>query len=90
MHPAAAAKFLPAALASPFVGGDDLQSWGSSDVGYPRSVLYSPLTLIACSNNPAAVGEAIKSHWLDPPADSPKVVTLLGSPPNAATLSWTH
>ena len=53
------------------VGSSDLQSWDSSDVGLPSSVLYSPLTLIPRSNSPFAVGDAIMSHTLDPPADSP-------------------
>jgi hypothetical protein len=33
--------------------------------------LYSPLVLIAWVNRPFAVGDAIWSQTLDPPADSP-------------------
>jgi hypothetical protein len=41
-------------------------------------------------NKPAASGDAIW-EWVDkPPADSPKMVILAGSPPNLAILAFTH
>ena len=45
--------------------------------------MYSPLKLIAFSNSPWAVGEAIWSHTLEAPAELPMMVMLAGSPPNA-------
>ncbi len=49
-----------------------------------------PLSEIAPSNRPLASGEA--HSWLTamPPADSPKIVILLGSPPKAAMLFLIH
>jgi len=84
--------------ASASVGSFDLQSWSSRSSeppgrgasATPKSVLYSPLVLIALWNSPAAVGEAIWWQTLDPPADSPKMVTLCGSPPNALMFSCTQ
>jgi len=45
---------------------------------------------MALWNNPSAAGTASKAVTLMAPADSPKIVTLLGSPPKAAMLSRTH
>src|SRR6516164_42773 len=89
-HPTAAAKPAPAASACACVGSADLQSWDSRGVGEPSSELYSPLVLMARWKSPAAAGEAIWSQTLDPPADSPKMVTLCGSPPKAAMLRCTQ
>src|SRR5216684_596783 len=87
-HPTAAANPAPMLSASASVGSFDLQSWSSRSSeppgrgasATPKSVLYSPLVLIALWNSPAAVGDAIWWQTLDPPADSPKMVTLCGSP----------
>jgi hypothetical protein len=46
--------------------------------------------MIARSNRPAAAGEASWEHTASPPADSPAMATLCGSPPNAAMLSRTQ
>ena len=72
------------------VGNVALQSCGWSEVGAPKSELYSPLMLIAFSNNPAARGDAIWSQTLEAPAELPMIVVLLGSPPKAAMLRRTH
>ena len=45
---------------------------------------------MALWKSPAASGEAISALTANDPADSPKIVTLPGSPPNAAMLSFTH
>jgi len=42
------------------------------------------------ANRPRASGETIRYNTDEPPADDPEIVTLRGSPPNAATLSWIH
>ena len=49
-----------------------------------------PLCAITRWNNPAASGESISVLQSTPPADSPKIVTFPGSPPNPATLACTH
>ncbi len=49
-----------------------------------------PLCEIAPWNSPAASGDAASIETEIPPADSPKIVTLFGSPPKAAILSCTH
>ena len=49
-----------------------------------------PLSAIAWENRPNAVGEAMFAQTLAPPADSPKIVTLPGSPPNANALPCTQ
>ena len=41
-----------------------------------------PLSMITFWYNPLASGESINSATLYPPADSPNIVTLFGSPPN--------
>jgi hypothetical protein len=45
---------------------------------------------MARANRPRASGETISSPTSCAPADSPKIVTLAGSPPNVATLACTH
>ena len=45
---------------------------------------------MALWNSPFARGDAWSTHTDHEPADWPKMVTLPGSPPNAATLSRTH
>ena len=54
----------------------------------PRSI--GPLWMIARWNSPAAAGMPSRTLTLAPPPDSPKIVTLPGSPPKAAMLSRTH
>ena len=49
-----------------------------------------PLCEIALANRPRARGSDSSVVTLIAPADSPKMVTLPGSPPNAAMLSRTH
>jgi hypothetical protein len=50
----------------------------------------APLSPIALWNRPLASGEAIRMLTENDPADSPKMVTLPGSPPNAAAFFCTH
>ena len=45
---------------------------------------------MALWNSPFASGDAWSTQTDHEPADWPKMVTLPGSPPNAATLSRTH
>jgi hypothetical protein len=49
-----------------------------------------PDSTIALWKSPRASGEARRVFTEPPPADSPKIVTLPGSPPKAATLSFTQ
>lgn len=62
---------------------------GNGFMGRPRSSM-GPLSTMARSKRPSASGLAMRSSMLIPPADSPKTVTLPGSPPNAPMLSCTH
>src|SRR4029077_1527402 len=89
-QPTFAAKVAPDACACSRVGRIALQSCGCSPVGAPVMELYWPLWLIALSYRPLAVGDASWWQMLDPPADSPKMVTLFGSPPNAPMLRRTQ
>jgi len=41
-----------------------------------------PLCMITFWYRPLASGDSINSPTLNPPADSPNIVTLFGSPPN--------
>src|ERR1700735_2925537 len=50
----------------------------------------APLSMITCWKRPALFGDARCRNRLVPPADSPKTVTFLGSPPNPAQFFWTH
>src|SRR5580692_1050144 len=53
--------------------------------------MYAPLSIIAPRNRPfAVVVEARLDVTLRPPADSPPMVTFLGSPPKRAILRCTH
>src|ERR1700678_2347971 len=52
--------------------------------------LYEPLSAIALANNPLACGEATCDSTDRPPADSPKMVTLRGSPPKVTMLRCTQ
>ncbi len=49
-----------------------------------------PLWTTAPEKSPFAAGHAMSVATLMAPADSPMTVTREGSPPNAATLSWTQ
>ena len=49
-----------------------------------------PLWMMARSNSPSDAGDARWPHTEKPPADSPKMVTLSGSPPNARCSRRTH
>ena len=49
-----------------------------------------PDCTIALWKRPRASGETMSVFTEPPPADSPKTVTLPGSPPKAATFFWTH
>ncbi len=54
------------------------------------SPIHAPLWLIARWNRPFATGEPARPPTMAAPADSPKIVTLFGSPPNAAMLAFTQ
>ena len=48
------------------------------------------LSTIAWWKSPSAEGEITRERTLNAPPDSPAIVTLLGSPPNASIFSRTH
>jgi hypothetical protein len=50
----------------------------------------APLSPIAWWNSARDNGDAISALTANDPADSPKIVTFLGSPPNAAMFFCTH
>ena len=52
--------------------------------------LPPPDSIIPFWKRPFPDGIEIKDCTETPPADSPKMVTLFGSPPNAAILFFTH
>ena len=52
--------------------------------------MAAPDSAMARSISPAVLGMVSSTLTLVPPADSPKMVTLSGSPPKAAMLSFTH
>ena len=51
---------------------------------------FAPLSPIARWNNPFASGLATSTFTLHDPADSPKMVTRFGSPPNTSIFFCTH
>ncbi|EEF25005.1 conserved hypothetical protein [Ricinus communis] len=57
---------------------------GSADLPSP------PDSTTAFANRPCACGDVSSAFTDMPPADSPMIVTLDASPPNAATLRLTH
>ena len=59
-------------------------------LGGRRRSCAPPDCTIAWWNRPCAAGRPRSVPTLIPPADSPKMVTWSGSPPNAAMLSRTH
>ena len=56
----------------------------------PPAEKNAPLSPMALWKSPFASGEAMSALTANDPADSPKIVTFAGSPPNAAMLSLTH
>ena len=50
----------------------------------------APDSTMAFWNSPRTAGIIIRRLTDTPPADSPNMVTFLASPPNAATLRFTH
>ena len=54
------------------------------------SPIQPPLCAMARTKRPLACGEPTSAPTMMAPADSPAMVTLLGSPPNAAMLRFTH
>ena len=56
----------------------------------PPSAKNAPLSPMALCTSPLASGETTSALTANEPADSPKIVTLPGSPPKAAMLSCTH
>ena len=52
--------------------------------------MQPPLSLIARSKSPRLPGDTTWKQTSKEPADSPKMVTLSGSPPNAEMLARTH
>ena len=49
-----------------------------------------PLSMMAFANKPRESGTNSCKQVLAPPADSPKIVTLFGSPPKAEIFLLTH
>ena len=64
---------------------DSISSLGSAR---PRDPKPPPLSPIAAWKRPRASGVAIRWLTLHEPADSPKIATRDGSPPNAAMFRW--
>jgi hypothetical protein len=65
----------------------------ATDAGCMRficSPIQPPLCMMARVNSPLACGEPTSAPTMMAPADSPAMVTLFGSPPNAAMLRFTH
>ena len=54
------------------------------------SPIHPPLSAIALWKSPLATGEPLSMPTMAAPADSPKMVTLFGSPPKFAMLALTH
>ena len=59
-------------------------------IGPMPSPIHAPLSLIARWKRPFATGEPTRPPTMAAPADSPKIVTLFGSPPNAAMFALTQ
>ena len=78
----AAANFSPSASADASVAPPS-GAWGPDGND-------APLSPMALWNRPLASGDAIRMLTENEPADSPKIVTLPGSPPNAAMFFFTH
>ena len=54
----------------------------SSLFNHAYRVTAVPLCMITFWYRPLASGDSINNPTLNPPADSPNIVTLFGSPPN--------
>src|ERR1019366_682053 len=78
-----AAPAHPTSAATPSASG-----CASARVGW--RVVQPPLSLIERSKSGGFGAEATCRQTLYAPADSPKLVTFCGSPPNFAMLAWTH
>jgi len=76
--------FAPVFLSRAFVSPQSLKSC----LLYVR--FSEPLSAIACLNRPFACFATRRSETSAPPADSPNMVTLLGSPPNWLMFCFTH
>ena len=83
--PRLARKLCPAASAT--LSGGTFWPPSLAKRGGPK---LPPLSEIARWNNPFAAGEAASMLTAIPPADSPKIVTRAGSPPNFAMFALTH
>ena len=85
--PALAAKATPSASAD---GDPPAPGWLIWRIEMGPRDRPPPDSTIALWNRPFAIGEIISALTDPPPADSPKIVTFAGSPPNAAALRFTH
>ena len=85
----AASESAPSELANVTPRSSATASGASGSVPLP-AVKNAPLSPIARWNSPRASGDAMSALTENEPADSPKIVTLPGSPPNAAMLSCTQ
>ncbi len=66
------------------------RSASCSGTGENVGLIAAPLSPMAPAISPLESGDAISALTEIDPADSPAIVTLRGSPPNAAMLSRTH
>ena len=87
LTPALAAKATPSASAD---GDPPAPGWLMCRIEIGPRDRPPPDWTIALWNSPFASGEIISALTEPPPADSPKMVTFDGSPPNAAALRFTH
>ena len=82
-----ASVFAPTLRMKARPAASDLSSGAGARLGVAN---IAPLSPIALWKSPRASGEAMSALTAKEPADSPKIVTFLGSPPKAAMLSRTH
>ena len=78
-----------------FSGGLDAKVLGQDAADPPRGrgrdhVMRRPTLRDGARNSPSARGRPSSVPTLIAPADSPKIVTLPGSPPKAAIFACTH
>src|SRR3984957_3262518 len=62
----------------------------SAAVRVRPGVRHGPLSTMAFAKSPLLLGASVCRQTLLPPADSPKSVTLVLSPPKFAMFVWTH
>src|SRR3954471_22090179 len=79
---------IAAGWAPPAAAANVVLRWTS--VAWSTTPQAPMLWTIARANRPAALGEAPNQQVEPAPADWPAIVTLVGSPPNAAMLRLTH